>query len=446
VLDAKIRSNLQKGEKMKKAILILSFLVFASPAWAIIYKWTDQKGTTNFTDNQDNVPPGYRDSAQEINIPKMQTPTLSQASVGKTMANTQSGGTGTQPPPIAQALIPEGDFAIKLAEALKVGRAQNEAEAESILASAGIAPKNGWIADYPVTPDIIGELQNSIGVAADSGKLPVNKDVALKALENLTAGQGLPVAADAESQVIEAEPSPNDVEYSNPEVINNYYYDQGPPVVTYYPPPPDYGYLYSWVPYPFWCSGFRFGGFFILNDFHRSAFVNGRRVTVSNHFVDPKTRRVFPIDPRTRSIGKSLVTTVSQTGRVASTEAQKGAASIMERSQERARSRSSVTAGIKTGSGAPVIPQRRSDLSTFKGRLAPLRPPTTSHWMGRSQAEIGSKNPSGSSFSQRGGNNSGGGMTVSRLSSSSMNGRSLGGSRGGSGFGSRGYSGGGGHR
>ena len=216
--------------------------------------------------------------------------------------------------------------------------------------------------------------------------------------------------------------------------------------MTYYPPPPDYGYLYSWVPYPFWCSGFRFGGFFILNDFHRSAFVNGRRVTVSNHFVDPKTRTVFPIDPRTRSIGKSLVTTVSQTGRVASTEAQKGAASIMERSQERARSRNSVTAGIKTGSGAPVIPQRRSDLSTFKGRLAPLRPPTTSHWMGKSQTEIGSRNPWRSPLSQRGGIDSGRGMTVSSLSSSSMNGRSSEGSHGGNGFGSRGFLGGGGHR
>jgi len=424
---------------MKKIILILSFLVFASPAWATIYKWTDQKGTTNFTDNQDNVPPGYRDSAQEINIPKMQTSTFLQASGG------QSGGTGTQPPPIAQTLIPEGDFAIKLAEALKVGRPQNEAEAESILASAGIAPKNGWIADYPVTPDIIGELQNSIGAAADSGKLPLDKNAALKVLEHLAARQGLPVEADTESQEIEAEPPPNDVEYSNPDVINNYFYDQGPPVVTYYPPPPDYGYLYSWVPYPFWCSGFRFGGFFILNDFHRSAFVNGRRVTVSNHFVDPKTRRVFPIDPKTRGIAKSPATDVSQTGRSAS-KVQTGAASILERSQERMKIRNSITAGIKTGSKTPVIAQRRSEISTFGGRAATTKPPTASHWMGKSQTEIGSRNPWGSSFSQRGGIDGGRGMTVSSLPASSMNGRSSEGSHGGNGFGGRGFSGGGGHR
>jgi hypothetical protein len=201
----KIRRDIEKGKKMKKIILILSFLVFASPAWAIIYKWTDQRGTINFTDTYDNVPPAYRNSAQKIDIPQKQT------------------------------LIPEGDFAIKLAEALKLGKAENEAEAESILASAGITPKNGWIADYPVTPDIIGQLQNSVEVAADSGKLSMNKGEALKALENLTAPEGLPVTADTESQVAEAEPPPNEGEYANLNIINNYYFDQGSPVVTYYP-------------------------------------------------------------------------------------------------------------------------------------------------------------------------------------------------------------------
>lgn len=427
---------------MKKFILILSFLVFASPAGAVIYKWTDQKGTTNFTDNQDNVPPGYRDSAQEINIPKIhkiQTSTLSQAFGG------QSGGIGTQPPPIAQTLIPEGDFAIKLAEALNVGRSQNEAEAESILASVGIAPKNGWIADYPVTPDIIGELQNSIGAAADSGKLPMNKDAARKALENLAAGQGLGVAADTEDQVIEAEPPPNAGEYSNPDVIDNYYEEQGPPVVTYYPPPPDYNYLYSWVSYPFRCSGFRFGGYFILNDFHRSALVNGRRVTVSNHFVDPKTKSVFPIDPKTRGTRKSPATDVSRTGMNAS-KTQTGGASILERSQERTRIRNLITSGFKTGVKTPVITQKRSQISTFGGRVDTTRPPTASHWMDKTRTEIGSRNPWRSPISQRGGIDGSRGTTVSSLSSSSMNGRSSGGFRGDSGFGSGGFSRGGGHR
>lgn len=100
---------------------------------------------------------------------------------------------GNTSPPIAQTLIREGDFAVKLAEALKIGQAKSEAEAENMLASVGIAPKNGWIADYPVTPDVIGELQNAIVTAVDSGKLAMKKDEAMKTLQELTAQQGLPV-------------------------------------------------------------------------------------------------------------------------------------------------------------------------------------------------------------------------------------------------------------
>ena len=88
----------------------------------------------------------------------------------------QSEQTTTQAPPVAPTLVREGDFAMKLVDALKIGTAQNEADAETMLGSSGIAPKNGWIADYPVTPDIIGELQNTVGAAADSQRLPMGKD------------------------------------------------------------------------------------------------------------------------------------------------------------------------------------------------------------------------------------------------------------------------------
>jgi len=87
---------------------------------------------------------------------------------------------------------------MKLAEALKIGEVKSEAEAESKLASVGIAPKNGWIADYPVTPDMIGELQNAIGEAANSNKIAMNKDEALKAFQGLNA--------DIESQYAGVEP------------------------------------------------------------------------------------------------------------------------------------------------------------------------------------------------------------------------------------------------
>src|SRR5512135_2601745 len=80
--------------------------------------------------------------------------------------------------PISQPLVREGDFAVKLVEVLKIGKANNEAEAETMLTTAGIAPKNGWIADYPVTPDIIGELEKAVGEAADAKRLSMAKDEA----------------------------------------------------------------------------------------------------------------------------------------------------------------------------------------------------------------------------------------------------------------------------
>lgn len=91
----------------------------------------------------------------------------------------------TEAPPAGQSLVREGSFAAKLVEALKIGPVKSEAEAESTLSSMGIAPHNGWIADYPVTPDIIGELQNAIGAAVDSGKLAMHKDEAMRAFQDL---------------------------------------------------------------------------------------------------------------------------------------------------------------------------------------------------------------------------------------------------------------------
>jgi len=132
-----------------------------------------------------------------------------------------------------------------------------------MLVAAGIAPQNGWTADYPMTLIIIGQVRNAVVAAAASSKLPMGKDEALQTFEGLTAEFGLAIVPGpdqyAEGQL------PSSSEYVPPPVINEYYYTEGPPVVTYYPPPWDYYYLYGWVPHPFWCSGFFFPGFFILN-------------------------------------------------------------------------------------------------------------------------------------------------------------------------------------
>jgi hypothetical protein len=328
----------------------------------------DERGVVHFSDDLSKVPPDYRNKVEEMNIPKMGPSIPSQVPSGKTAVSAQSGEAATQAPSIAQTLIREGDFAIKLADALKIGQAQNEAEAESMLASAGIAPKNGWIADYPVTPDIIGELQNTVTEAVDSGKLAVKKDEAMKVFQGLTAQQGLPVRADIESQYSGVQPPQNYPEYYEPSAIDNYYNDQGPPIVTYYPPPWDYNYMYSWVPYPFWYTGFWFPGFFVLRDFHRHVNIHGQGRFVSNHFWDSRTRGFGTIDPARRHMGNATAS-ISHPGRgFTSHAASSGASSILRRSYEHTGLNRStgVISGNRGGSGP----------SNFRGGVSGVRPPT----------------------------------------------------------------------
>jgi hypothetical protein len=106
--------------------------------------------------------------------------TFSQDRVAATQCSPRPGG-------MYWSFVLEGYFAMELAGVLKVGEVKNEAEAESKLASVGIAPKNGWIADYPMTPNIIEELRNAVGEAADSGKIGMNREEAIRAFQDLIA-------------------------------------------------------------------------------------------------------------------------------------------------------------------------------------------------------------------------------------------------------------------
>jgi hypothetical protein len=217
------------------------------------------------------------------------------------------------PPPIGQTLVREGDFAVRLEAALSLGTSRDEIEAENQLTQAGIMPKNGWIADYPVTPDIIDELYNAVRDAAASNKISLGVDVALQRLHDVVSQVGLSLETQSGGKAYSAEPSGSQSS-PNSTVINNYYYNEGPPTVTYYTPPPDYYYMYGWVPFPFWCAGFRFSGFFILNDFHRAVIIDNRVVVVSNHFNDIRRHRVIRIDPVARRDGSTIANTrVTQT-------------------------------------------------------------------------------------------------------------------------------------
>ena len=267
----------------------------------------------------------------------------------------QAGPVDTQPeqavtkaPPVSQQLIPEGDFALKLAIVLKLGAPETEAQAEDVLTTAGIAPKNGWIADYPMTPIIIGQVRNALIAAAALNKLPMGKDEALQAFENLTSEFDLAIAPGQYAET----PPPTSSEYVPPPIINNYYYEEGPPIVTYYPPPWDYYYLYAWVPYPFRCSGFFFPGFFILHDFH----THHRHHLISSHFIDRRTHASLRVDPTTRTTGTAARRAAEGTRShgSASPEARKGAASIFNRSLATVRSAAPTgTEGRRFGGAVP---------------------------------------------------------------------------------------------
>ncbi|MDA8100603.1 MAG: hypothetical protein M0042_13380 [Nitrospiraceae bacterium] len=209
-------------------------------------------------------------------------------------SGTMTAQAGQAPAPVAQPLVREGEFALKLAAMLDLGTPTEEAVAEDTLAKAGVAPLNGWLSDYPMTPQIVGQLDDAISKAAGQGRIPMNSQQAIKGLYTLTAQFNLPTPASMAPA--RKEPAAQAPQVARP-VVNNYYYNQGPPVITYYPPPPDYVYLYDWVPYPVWWFDVWWPGFYICHDFTTIVVVQQRPVVVTNHVVDPETRRVAYVDP-----------------------------------------------------------------------------------------------------------------------------------------------------
>ncbi len=204
--------------------------------------------------------------------------------------------------PISPTLLREGDLASALGAALGLANGRDESDAENRLSSAGIMPKNGWMADYPVTPDIAAELGQAVTGAADAGRLSLGRDEALRRLDTVLAGSNLPVAPYNGSAYADASSQAAPEYYPDQAALSSYYAEEGPPVFTYYTPPPDYSYLYWYVDYPFWCSGYSFPGFFILRDFHR--FHHNR--LVSNHFFSAGTNRVSRLNPTARLAGQAI--------------------------------------------------------------------------------------------------------------------------------------------
>ena len=348
-----------------------------------------------------------------------------------TMLAAQTDQSSVTNPPISQPLVREGTFAVRLADALDVGKPANEAEAETTLSAVGIAPRNGWIGDYPVTPDIVAELQASVSEAADSGNLVMGKDAALTAFSGVITEYGLSVQADTSGQNSGGMVAPA---YPDSTTIYNYYYDEGPPVVTYYAPPVDYAYLYSWVPYPFWWWNFWFPGFFVLADFHvfthghghghGHGFGHGEHGEfVSNHFRDSRTGGVSRVDPAHR-VGGGTFSDRAVRG-WSSPSGQRGAQAIFNGSRTVSPGRSNAVVTSPSGNGrATVLPSGNRTYVSPSGRSGmesgnpAVRTSTSGNYSGGStfsQRSFGSQSGSSRSFSQPSGgsrsfHSSGGGM------------------------------------
>lgn len=374
------------------------------------------------------------------------------------LAIAQSEQAAAEKPPIAQPLVREGDFAIKLADALKLGTVTSETEAENLLGSAGIEPRNGWIADYPVTPDVMGELQTSVSDAASAGKLTMGRDEALKATQEVKSGFGLSIRAEASAQEGQVGTVSSGSYAPETPVINNYYYDEGPPVVTYYAPPPDYAYMYSYVPYPFWWWNYWYPGFYVLLDFHVGGYGyygygygygwygyghGPHGAYVSNHYRGP-TGGVTRIDPANRARGG----TISGSGSpgMSRPAVRSGAQAILNSSQ--ARARTGTNAGYR-GYGNRPSTGTRSSVYEHSRNIRIERAASDRGYINRSNAGRMANGGRGGQGVSRGtprGNSGGGGVFQGTGGGSRGGGgvfQGTGGGSRGSGGGSRGGGGGG---
>lgn len=318
-------------------------------------------------------------------------------------------------PSVEQALVPEGVFAIQLAEALKPGSSMDEAEAEALLSGLGIEPQNGWITDYPVTPTVLGDIEKDIVAASEQGKLALPRERALKLLGEVKTRLGLDVTPTPKApaglsrkpgkktlysyidsqgvthytdayESIPTEfrnrvrtlslPAPQEISGSTwdspagvsdlespatpiPDDIDDYYEEQGPPVVTYYSPPAPYDYLYTWTPYPFWSTGVYFPGFFVLNNFHRKITFNRHPHFVSHHAKGGKRHRhPFSAGPLKGDHAESK--RLAPSPGFSTPKARTGAKAIVSRQQNRSRAIPWTTQPRTPASRKPFVTRRRN--------------------------------------------------------------------------------------
>jgi len=200
---------------------------------------------------------------------------------------------------IAPSVVRQGDLALRLAQALALPNAEDEEEAIDALVTVGIVPTGGWMADYPMTPQLVTTLRDTVMAAA--GRLGIGSDTAMNIFTQLIADYGLPLPADMSASYAGGGFPPTTYgPYCDGTALEYYYGNFGAPVYSYCPPPPAYLYLYSWVPGDFLLQRQAFTGFFVLKHFDRIPH-HTRHERRRDHFAgadqrDDHHRRVFQAD------------------------------------------------------------------------------------------------------------------------------------------------------
>jgi hypothetical protein len=108
---------------------------------------------------------------------------------------------GASWPSAEQTQVPEGTFAVQLAEALKLGPISGGTKAEELLSNLGIKPSNGWVSERPITPVALNDIEKGISAASDQKKIALKKDQALKLFGDIKAKLGLNVNPSPETLV-----------------------------------------------------------------------------------------------------------------------------------------------------------------------------------------------------------------------------------------------------
>jgi hypothetical protein len=180
---------------------------------------------------------------------------------------------------IAPAVVPQGEFALSLAETLVLETAEDdEDDAIRALVALGIEPAAGWQPDQAMTPQLVTELRADLADAIYAGRLLMEPNAARSAFDELLAELGLALPAEPAPVYAGANPPLNSYgPYCDAAATHYFYGSYGLPIYSYCYPPSAYLHYYSWVPCGFRAHGHHFAGFFVLRQVHHIQRVHGRR-------------------------------------------------------------------------------------------------------------------------------------------------------------------------